>query len=106
MVEGVVGMSASERERAYLVRQALEARLSQGGSVGTAQRGSAGVKRLQAPGRFGGIAAAIFRSMPGQSRNFAEEFPAVARVGDQLSIEVLRVPVDQHAAQIKNNCSF
>lgn len=69
MVEGIVGMSASERERVYLVRQACEARLGQREASERLGIGVRQVKRLVRLWRERGDAGLVSRQRGRPSNN-------------------------------------
>ena len=67
------------------------------------QRLLAGMQGLQATCRLGRIAAVILHHVPLPRGHLGQEPLHLGRVGDELAVEVARVPVDQHAAEVEDH---
>jgi hypothetical protein len=62
-----------------------------------------GVQGLQFPRRRGRIATVILRHMPFSGGHPREEALHFDGIGDQLAVEVPRVPIEQHTAHVEDH---
>jgi len=56
--------------------------------------------------RLGAGPAKILLVVPGVVADLVQEAAALGRIGDELAVEVLRVPADQHVAEVENHRSI
>ena len=62
-------------------------------------------KRDQAARRLGQGATGVLLGVPGLGTDVIEEPLPLLIVGNQLAVEVLRVPVEQYTAKVKHYCA-
>jgi len=73
--------------------------------VGRDQGFVLGILRDQAARRLGQGATGVLLGVPGLGADVVEEPLPLVIIGDQLAVQVLRAPIEQDTAKIKNDCT-
>jgi len=55
------------------------------------------------PARLLGIGTKVMRQMPARRADPAQEHSHLVRIGDQLAVQMARIPVKQHAADVEDD---
>src|SRR5450755_2208 len=63
----------------------------------------AGVLRGEAAAGLRAIVAEVMRAMPGHGADPGEEVLHLVRIGEELPVQVPRIPVDQHPAEVEDH---